>query len=1261
VELVMARRATARLAIPALVVASALCLTPALARAQVPTHIETDGSLGDPDPVSVPGVDRVFTIGEKHGSRPPMADGKPGVNLFHSFGTFDVGAGDTALFTADSPTETVISRVTGGTRSQIYGKIRSDIYGADLFLLNPWGIIFGEEAELDVKGSFHASSADVLRFEDGNAFSAGDLSQPPVLTKPAPAAFGFTSADPGSERIGSVKTVCKGDCTPGLQVDVPDGGTFSLIGRDLEPGKSSAGVDVASSILAPGARVQLASAAPGADIPLDLEKLKPRALESGTLGDIKIADDAQVSVSTPSGEDTPAGKVLIRGERFQLRNGGTLLAQHASETAAPVVGIDVEVTGAIQIENGSGVHSWSSGESDHAGHVWLKGDSITLSGGSRDGREVVSEVSTVAKGTGEGGDVLLEAASVSLVSRGAILSRSARDEEGRAGKAGNLKIGSPEMAVETLEIAGVNSRIESTNESDASAGGAIEVWAGSVTVSEAGRIASLSEGDGAGGAIALETGSLEVTDGGQVHSETDAGGVGGELTVSADSVLVSNQANNAQATFIAAETTSTGTLSTEGGTPDGGALTIKPRDDEIGLVVELVDGGQIFTRTDGAGRAGTLTIEGADRVHVFGRDDYDGVEGPRPSSITSRARENATATEGGLLSIRTRVLAVEGEGEISSATYGQAPAGRLEIAGKLENTEAERVTIKGGEDGVSLVSVATLSPYETGRGGDLEIRTDVLELKDGGHVTASTNGRAAAGALTVSARRVEVSGAADPEGHNPSGIFSQSNVGEGGAGGNLTIVAAESVAVSDGGRISVETSGSGNAGNLSIAVDDTVDLASGGQISALTSGLGEEAGDGGSIRISAGRGVRLGGSASITASSTGTGAAGSIFIDAGESLTSTGSSISTEARRPSDAGGEIWIQAADRIALSEGARIDTSISVPKDDEVHFDVDDFSLTENGEIDIDLPAGRIDIRGTGSDSELALSGDSEISASFLNQKGAEIRVVGEEAFDALLRVGGDVEISGLREVDLSGGSEIAVEAVNDGSLAAVVEPVNDGSLAVVTDGQAEATVTLVGGSITVAGGERVTLSDDATITADSTGTGGQITIQAREMVYLLDSIVKTNVSQPGSLGNGGDILIDPRFVVLNRSDIRANAMSGEGGHISIRSDVFMRSGDSTVDASAEEGPGIDGIVEISAPETNLSGELATLPQTFLDVAALETSRCAARTARAGSFVVARRGAMPAPPDAPLSHEDVDGLAAVAAPPVDVEACPELEETP
>lgn len=120
-----------------------------------------------------------------------------GSNLFHSFEEFNVNTDQHVYFVNPDSIETILSRVTGSNISDIDGLLGVD-GTANLFLLNPNGISFGPNAQLDIRGSFTASTAESVIFADTSTFSAVKPQGTSLLTMSVPLGVQFSDRPQGT-------------------------------------------------------------------------------------------------------------------------------------------------------------------------------------------------------------------------------------------------------------------------------------------------------------------------------------------------------------------------------------------------------------------------------------------------------------------------------------------------------------------------------------------------------------------------------------------------------------------------------------------------------------------------------------------------------------------------------------------------------------------------------------------------------------------------------------------------------------------------------------------------------------------------------------------------------------------------------------------------------------------------------------------------------------------------------------------------------
>src|SRR5262245_33014917 len=302
-----------------------------------------------------------------------------GVNLFHSFGDFNVPNNNIANFLNNSglPTSNILGRVTGGNISNIFGTIQTTNFGnANLFMMNPTGFLFGPNATVNVGGMVSFTSADYLRLADGARFNAVPNAAADALLTAAPvAAFGFLGSNPGAITV------------QGSQLTVTPGTGISLVGGNItvQNGTLDNGTVQAAKLSAPGGQIQLASVASPGEVVAGTLDFAPNVngQSFGALGSINISQQSVLDVSGNGG-----GTVSIRGGQFVLDN-STISANVTGP--GPVIngveaiggGIDIQVSQNAIIQNGGILETNVLGNVTPGvtyGGVQVKADHIEIAG-----------------------------------------------------------------------------------------------------------------------------------------------------------------------------------------------------------------------------------------------------------------------------------------------------------------------------------------------------------------------------------------------------------------------------------------------------------------------------------------------------------------------------------------------------------------------------------------------------------------------------------------------------------------------------------------------------------------------------------------------------------------------------------------------------------------------------------------------------------------------------------------------------------------
>jgi filamentous hemagglutinin family protein len=620
-----------------------------------------------------------------------------GNNLFHSFREFNVGSDRGVYFSNPTGVTNIFARVTGGNPSNIFGKL--GILGdANLFLLNPKGILFGANASLDLNGSLFVTSADRVRFADNSTFSAVNPESSPLLTVSAPIGLGF------DQNAGRIEIQGQGYQFkfPGLFLPVDR--SNSPPGLLLQPGRNVAilGGDILLNggvITAPSGNITLGSVRGG------FVGLNP----NGTLDYSSISDFGLIKTQSAAALDASGiggGSIHLQAGNIQLGQ-STLIIQNFG--IQPAGNISLEATDTIVSENNSGN---IRNEAVGAG----AGGSITLSAKQLILRDGIG-VSTRSYGSATGGNVDVNI-SESVLIDGVIFSPDRRVITSsisslalNSGRAGNVNVSTKVLRV-------LNGAVISATTAGVGDGGEVNVRASDRTEVIGfvpaffipSLITSSTFGPGKAGNLTIDTRQLILAGGGRVDASTAAIGTAGSVTINAsEQVRVSgtvtgsrnptliissaNEIDPALAGLIGISLPLVG---------DSGDVTINtPK-------LEVTEGARVSVSNDGTGRAGNLSVN-ANTIALGDR-----------GSITAAS----VLGGGGNIFLQARdALQLRQQAQISASAGELGNGGNIEIqAGTVTGFDRSQINANAFK----------------GNGGNIQINTQGLFFTPNSSISASS-------------------------------------------------------------------------------------------------------------------------------------------------------------------------------------------------------------------------------------------------------------------------------------------------------------------------------------------------------------------------------------------------------------------------------------------------------------------------------------------------------------------------------------------
>ncbi|MEG4056208.1 MULTISPECIES: two-partner secretion domain-containing protein [unclassified Microcoleus] len=699
-----------------------------------------------------------------------------GVNLFHSLREFNIREGRGAYFANPNGIANIFTRVTGGNPSNILGTL-GVLGNGNLFLINPKGLVFGPNARLDLRGSFLASSADSVVFDNGEQFSSSNPQPLPLLNVNIPIGLNFRENPGKIINYSAAPALNLPQLPPGIPpifnnmgLAVGSGQTLALVGGDIELNlgnvTASTGQILLGSVASPG-MVGLGTTPWG--LSLNYHKIS-------NFGNIEITNGSLINTSGIGG-----GKVDIRGGNVNLNNGRIYALTLGNIDGR---GIDINAQ-QFRTQGGTQISTLTAG-SGAAGAVNIRAtDSVEMLGIGLDNYRVFGGDYTVSGSFDPFDPQLLLITGTNSM-----------------GAAGNITIDTGRLLMD-------NGSALTTTTLGAGNAGNITIRAGVLDmVASAIHSGPLLGSTGRGGNITFEGKRLTVSDGAAAISITRGEGGAGNINIKAsESVEVLRTPTGSPVASLIGSTAS-GVNGQAGDINIDTKRLIISEGGGISLSSGAVVGNQPLNTTGGPG--GNLTVRATESVTVEGISGVLANGSRNPSFICADAN---TANRGGSINISTPVLTVRGGGVISTASLGQGDAGSITIdAGRVE------VIGNGGQGEFNSqiqtsVGIASeiIDPNATANGGSLNLNVGELILRNEGTLNLQALGSGRAGNINVKADSIFLDNQSSIDGRTASG-----------PGANINLEARD-IQLRRGSRITTDASIS-DGGNINIKSDILVAL-----------------------------------------------------------------------------------------------------------------------------------------------------------------------------------------------------------------------------------------------------------------------------------------------------------------------------------------------------------------------------------------------------------------------------------------------------